>query len=87
MQIHALKTWSEQFQAIWDEVKHFEIRKDDRDFHTGDILILQEWNPKTETYTGRSARRTVAYILPGGQFGVEPGYCIMSITTNTPIHE
>lgn len=43
--LHALKTWSQPFQDIWDGVKHHEIRKDDRKFQVGDQLDLREFEP------------------------------------------
>ena len=36
----------EYFESIWDGSKTFECRLNDRDFHTGDYLLLQEWDPK-----------------------------------------
>lgn len=33
-------------------VKRFEVRKNDRDFKVGDILVLQEYDPEADTYIG-----------------------------------
>lgn len=76
---HELKTWNEYFEEVFMGRKTFEVRKSDRHFEKGDILILKEWNPKTETYTGRQLARRVTYILEGGKFGIEYGYVVMSI--------
>lgn len=76
---HHLKTWPEFFEPIQLGEKKFEVRKNDRDFMIGDILILEEYDPETETYTGRIMKRTVSYTLLGGQFGIEEGYIVMSI--------
>lgn len=48
---HNLKTLSKFYQPIIEERKPFEIRKNDRDFQTGDNVILNEWDG--EKYTGR----------------------------------
>jgi hypothetical protein len=40
--IHWLKTDQPFFDAIWDGDKTFEIRKNDRNFAEGDLLILGE---------------------------------------------
>lgn len=38
---HILKCWPEYFDAIKAGIKPFEVRRDDRGFQRGDILILQ----------------------------------------------
>lgn len=77
--IHELKTWNEYFEEVFMGRKTFEVRKNDRNFKKGDLLILKEWNPKTEKYTGRIISRGVSYVLEGGQFGVEKGYVVIAI--------
>jgi hypothetical protein len=77
--IHELKTWNEYFEEVFMGHKTFEVRKADRPFEKGDTLILKEWNPKIEQYTGREMARGVSYVLEGGQFGVEKGFVVMAI--------
>lgn len=77
--IHELKVWSEYFSAILADAKPFEVRKDDRGFAVDDTLILREWDPDREEYTGYRAVRVVTYKLDGGQFGIEPGYCVLGL--------
>jgi hypothetical protein len=77
---HELKVWPEYYQAIASKMKQFEVRENDRDFKTGDTLILQEWDPDLEKFTGNRADATVDYVLYGGAFGINEGYCVMSIT-------
>ena len=60
---HELKTWPEYFQAVWDGNKTFELRKNDRDYQVGDKLILREWCPELNDYTGRKTTNFVSYIL------------------------
>lgn len=76
--IHELKTLPEFWQDVFDNIKNFEVRFNDRDFKVGDLLFLREWDPKTETYTGRVARRNVIYVLDNPQY-VKEGYVIMGI--------
>lgn len=61
--------------------KTFEIRKNDRNFQAGDHVILNEWNPLTSEYTGRKMARVITYVLKeeDGDFGLKPGYAILSI--------
>lgn len=77
--IHELKTCSKYFNEVFMGHKTFEIRNNDRGFRKGDTLILKEWNPTTEQYTGREMARNATYILEGGLLGLEKGFVIMSI--------
>jgi len=76
---HELKTWVHYYNEIVNGRKKFELRKNDRDFKVGDLLILQEYDNDTKEYTGSSCIVSVDYILHGGSFGLDEGYCIMSI--------
>jgi hypothetical protein len=76
---HSLKVWPEYWQAVYRRTKTFEVRRDDRGFAVGDHLNLREWNPETESYTGRQCWRCVTYVLRGGQFGVEDGFVVMAL--------
>lgn len=80
MKTHELKTWPQYFEQVVAGQKQFEIRKNDRDFQVGDVLVLDEYCPDRKVYTGNYAIVKIEYILHGGQFGIEPGYCVMSIT-------
>jgi hypothetical protein len=76
--IHELKTWPEYYRDVTLGIKNFEVRKTDRLFCIGDKLVLKEFDPDTG-YTGRSCEREITYILHGGQFGIEIGYCVMGL--------
>lgn len=77
MKVHELKTWPEPFQAVWDDVKTAELRLNDRGFEVGHSLLLREYDPKTETYSGRYVCAWVTHILDGG-FGLADGHVMMS---------
>ena len=77
--IHELKILPEYFDAVRCGDKRFEIRKNDRNFHRGDILRLKEWNGKE--YTGEEIDALVRYVLYDWTGGLQDGYCIMSIDT------
>lgn len=80
---HALKTWPAYFDAVADGRKRFEVRSTrDRTFTVGDVLVLREWDHNTETYSGRSVRVVVTFVL-GAPFAPE-GNVILSID---PAHE
>lgn len=56
------KIWPEYFQQVLDGNKTFELRLNDFSIKKGDTLILKEWNPETETYTGRELKRKIGYV-------------------------
>ena len=77
---HDLKCWPQPFDAIWDGRKRFEIRKNDRNFGVNDKLVLWEWDPIAEKYSGRKIEAQVTYIVRGGEWGLPADICVMGIT-------
>ena len=51
------------FELIASGKKRFELRVADFDVKEGDTLLLEEWNPATQTYTGRTIEKRVGYVL------------------------
>jgi ASC-1-like (ASCH) protein len=80
MKTHYLKTWPPYFERIKNGQKTFEVRKNDRDFQVGDTAILNEFNPKTQEFTGDEVIRIITYVLHGGQFGIESGFCVFGLS-------
>lgn len=83
MTVHDLKTWPEFFEAITSGAKTFELRRDDRNYAVGDLLVLREWNQESGDYTGRTFGVGVTYVLRGPEavrFGLAPGFCVLGIT-------
>jgi len=76
--LHDLKILPEYFEAVVSGKKRFEVRKNDRDYRVGDTLELRSFIPG-QGYTGHRRRFLVTYILHGGEFGIEPGYVVISI--------
>lgn len=82
--IHQLKIESDYFRKIVEGVKTFEVRKNDRDFHTGDYLGLNEITPHScndageHRETGNFVLVRVLDIFKNDLF-VKEGYVIMSI--------
>jgi len=56
------KTWPKYFQEVLEGKKKFEMRLADFDINEGDILILEEYDPKTKQYTGRTIKKKVTFI-------------------------
>lgn len=78
-EIHELKIWPPFFNHILTGAKTFEVRKNDRNFKIGDDVILKEFDPDENKYTGEVCLRRINYILEGGQFGIEKDYCVIGL--------
>jgi hypothetical protein len=73
MKTHHIKSWPQYFEATLSGAKPFDLRKNDRDYQLGDLVVLQEWSPETQTYTGRETTRQITYVLSGGDTGWAEG--------------
>ena len=78
MRVHDLKCLPVYFQAVIDEEKKFEIRKNDRDFRVGDLVTLTECSPYDSEPTGRRYDLYITYIFYGGAYGLDQEYCIFN---------
>lgn len=82
---HELKIWPSCFTAVEAGTKPFDVRENDRDFHVGDALLLREYEPESEQYTGQTTARWITYVLHGGVFGIEPGWCVLGLAEHAPL--
>ena len=57
------KCWPDLYQKILDGEKNFDLRLADFDCKPGDILVLREYDPKTNDYTGRIMEKKVTFVL------------------------
>jgi hypothetical protein len=75
---HELKTIQPYFDECKKGNKKFEFRKNDRNFEVGDEVLLREYDPETDTYSGNAMRAKITYIL--NEFGgLGSGYCVLSL--------
>jgi ASC-1-like (ASCH) protein len=56
------KTWPKYFQEVLEGKKTFEVRLADFEIKEGDVLILEEYDPKIKSYTGRTIRKKVNFV-------------------------
>ncbi len=63
MAIIKKKVWPKYFKLLKSGKKNFELRLANFKVKEGDILILNEWDPKKQKYTGRKIKRKAKYIL------------------------
>lgn len=67
-----LKIAPEYMQAQLDGIKNFEIRRNDKNFHVGQLLWLCEW--AGGRYTGRKVTLEITFIT---DFHQQPGYVVL----------
>ncbi len=89
LNIHELKILPIYFEEVIKGNKTFEIRKDDRDFNVGDILLLKEYDPdeiyfdiddKETHFSGKKILRKISYILKDiPSLGLKQGYVLLAV--------
>ena len=57
------KTWKEGFEKILSGEKRFDARLADFNCKEGDILVLEEYDPKKKSYTGRKIEKKITFVL------------------------
>ena len=73
---HEIKCSPPYFEEVWHGRKRFEARKDDRDYQTGDTVILREF--VGVDYGTRTCVFSVGYVLRD-YLGVRAGYCVFGL--------
>ena len=63
MAIIEKKIWPGNFGKVASGEKTYEPRLGDFVIKEGDTLLLREWDPKKEKYTGREVRKKVKSVL------------------------
>lgn len=77
MTIHRIKAWPGPFADVLSGAKRAEVRINDRNYQVGDVLVIREFKPESETYTGRSLDRIVSHVQTG--FGLPDGVVVLSL--------
>lgn len=80
--VHELKTVPPYFDAVASGAKPFEVRRDDRGFMPGDLLVLREWLPEVGDYSPAAHLfRKVTYVLRGRDtdLGIDRGVVVMGL--------
>lgn len=77
-QVHHLKTLPKYFDLAWTRHKQFELRKNDRDYHLGDSVVLHEWDPH-EGYYNRTISAYISCIIDSEEY-LQKGYVALGLT-------
>lgn len=92
MKVHYKKTWPEYFELLSKGIKKFEVRKNDCNYQVGDTFVATYFDPNSDhpySYNGKGRNDvayTITYILNGGIFGVENGFCVLQLEPIEPIN-
>jgi len=57
------KTWPYLFEKVLSGEKQFDLRIAEFECEVGDILVLREWDPEKEEYTGRELEKEITFVV------------------------
>jgi hypothetical protein len=83
---HNLLSYPEYFSATINKQKTHELREDPTGdtFLVNDTLLLEEFDPTTNKYTGRTCEVAVTYVSPSPKPWLVPGNTLMSTRLKDP---
>lgn len=85
MKEHIVKSETDYFSQLWRGQRAFEVRRNDRGYAVGDIIVFQEYDRVNGAYSDREERRRISFILPADtRLGLMPGYCVLGLTAVPP---
>lgn len=67
--VHELKTDSYPFNLLKEGAKTAEVRRNDRPYKRGDLLMLFEWD--SGEFTGNQLQRQISNVVHLGQYGCD----------------
>jgi len=76
---HDIKVWHDEFVKIQEGSKRHEFRKNDRDYKTGQILLLRDFHPVGDKYLGGEIVARIEAISYGPEWGIPDGFCVFTI--------
>lgn len=69
---HDLKIWPEYFSQMI-QGRRWELRRNDRDYKTGDMIVLRKWSPEVKKYEDGTLRYKVTAVVDLQEFFHEMG--------------
>lgn len=76
---HKVKCWPAFFASIYAGQKTHEIRINDRDYQSGHVVRLLEYEPSQAVFTGAVLDVLITYLATECP-GLQPGYCVFSFS-------
>lgn len=77
MKIHTLKAGEPTFSDLRSGVRTFDVRRNDQDFHVGDLLMICQYI--NDNFTGYDIQRKISYIGTDSE-GLKDGYVLLGLT-------
>ena len=83
MKVHKLKLHKQFMLADWNGEKQFEIRKNDRDYRLGDVIVFTVVDDHGDYVSSLldNKQYVITHVLSG--WGLEPGYVALGIKEKT----
>lgn len=85
---HRVKTWPEAYEYVREGLKTFDLRKNDRCYQKGDLLVLMAYDRHAREHLDEDEfpriYTIVTYVLSGSMFGLQDNYVAMGIRTVDP---
>ena len=83
--MHELKAHPEEYEALVKKKRSYDVRRNDRGFVVDDVLHLKEWDPATETYSGRETYARIVHMTHGGTFGLPSDICVLGLDVRVSV--
>lgn len=75
---HRVKSWPEYYAPLKDGSKPFELRKNDRNYQVGDVVVFCEFDDRKGKFTGDETPKRITYMLTStGQGSIPPLHGLM----------
>ena len=81
MKLHILKILPKYYLAVASGEKTFELRKNDRDYQVGDLIIFTDTDgtPYMTQHKEKTPFRITYILKDASEYGLKDGYCILGI--------
>lgn len=79
MTTHYLKCHPIPFEQVVSGTKRHEVRKADRDYKEGNRVVLREWDPHEESYSGEVTEFRIGHVTAPGTWGLPADLCVFTL--------
>lgn len=83
---HEVKSWPDYFATLKSGARNFDLRRADRHYKVGDLMIISEFDDRLGKFTGEKLERKITFVLEGvgsgaitPMHGLQRGYVILAL--------